>query len=121
MCTEPTRPKFFLSNMKILTPGFFCLITFFLLFFTNETRSIWKGWLLWTSLKVRSFGRRVMHCLGECKMYLTGKRHDLRTDQVMPSVMSLNISQDLSSYNSRATTLGEYQIGRHDNIVITHL
>ena len=54
-------------------------------------------------------------------MYLTGKRHDLRTDQVMPSVMSLNISQDLSSYNSRATTPGEDQIGRHDNIVITHL
>ena len=116
--------------MKILTPGFFCLVTFFLLFFTNETRSIWRGWLNWSSSKARSIGRCFLHWLGECKMSLTRKQGSLRvTDQVVPasvkrltsgSAISLNVTHDLSSYVTRATTVDEDQHGRTNDIVTTH-
>jgi hypothetical protein len=106
--------------MKILTPGFFCLVTFFLLFFTNETRSIWRGWLNWSSSKARSIGRCFLHWLGECKMSLTRKQGSLRvTDQVVPASVN-RLTHDLSSYVTRATTVDEDQHGRTNDIVTTH-
>jgi hypothetical protein len=63
-------------------------------------------------------------------MSLTRKQGSLRvTDQVVPasvkrltsgSAISLNVTHDLSSYVTRATTVDEDQHGRTNDIVITH-
>jgi hypothetical protein len=106
--------------MKILTPGLFCLVTFFLLFFTNETLSIWKGWLQWSSSKARIIGRCFLHWLSECKLSLTGKQRDLEmADDVMPA--GVTRPHDLSCNETRATTLDEDPHAWDNDAFTTHL
>ena len=121
-CSKPDRPKFFLSSMKILTPGLFCLVTFFLLFYTNETLSIWRGWLHWCCSKARIIGQCFLHWLSECMVCSTGKeRNAVTTDEVMPDSVSATRLHDLSSYETRATTLEGNRYGCNNDTVITHL
>ncbi|XP_028404494.1 uncharacterized protein LOC114527094 isoform X2 [Dendronephthya gigantea] len=128
-CNKSDRPKFFLSNMKILTPGFFCLVTFFLLFCTNETRSIWRGWLQWICSKLSIVGQYLLGWIRECNMFLT-RKHSLRmADQVRPAGADVNrvsfgsviSTNGLLSYDTRGTTLGDEHLARNNDVIITHL
>ena len=132
LCSKLDRPRFFLSNLKTITPGFFCLVTFFLLFFTNETRSLWRKWLYWSFSKTRDVGRCVLFGLRHCKLSFRRKEQRFpRVDQVIPatnvntlstltlvSAASLNAAQDLPSYETRATSLHERT---SNDIIITQL